>query len=69
LARLLAAGGGNLAQHAIAEFQFQNHTYFVEQAGATGSAFAAGDTVVDLVGLHPLTTATAAAAGVLHLQG
>lgn len=70
VAGVLAAGGGNLAQHAIAEFQFQGNTYFVEQAGATGSAFAAGDTVVELVGvLHTFTSATTAGAGVLHLHG
>jgi S-layer protein len=68
IAGVLAAGGGNLAQHAIAEFQFQNNTYFVEQAGATGSAFAAGDTVVELIGLHTFTTNTTAGSGVLHLQ-
>jgi hypothetical protein len=68
VAGVLAAGGGNLAQHTIAEFQFQTNTYFVEQAGATGSTFAAGDTVVELIGPHTFTTATTAGSGVLHLQ-
>jgi S-layer protein len=65
-----AANGGNLAQHAIAEFTFQNNTYFVEQAGALGSAFAAGDTVVELTGNQTFTTASnVTAGGVLHLVG
>jgi S-layer protein len=61
--------GGNLAQHGIGEFQFQNNTYFVDQANATGSAFTAGDTVVKLAGLDTFTTATNANNGVLHLVG
>jgi S-layer protein len=70
VAGVLAAGGGNLAQHHIAEFQFQGNTYFLEQAGATGAAFAAGDTVVELTGLQTFTAAgTIAAAGVLTLHG
>jgi len=68
IAGVLAAGGGDLAQHAVGEFTFQNNTYFVEQAGATGSAFAA-DTIVELTGNQTFTTATNAAAGVLHLVG
>ncbi|MFZ6648656.1 DUF4214 domain-containing protein [Undibacterium sp. TJN25] len=69
IAGVLAAGGGNLAQHSIGEFTFQGNTYFVEQAGATGSAYAAGDTIVELVGNHTFTSATSAAAGVLTLHG
>ncbi|MTJ82170.1 MAG: DUF4214 domain-containing protein [Telmatospirillum sp.] len=68
IAGVLSATGGNLAQHAIAEFQFQGNTYFVEHAGA-GHTFAAGDTVVELTGLNTFTTATSATAGVLHLLG
>ena len=69
VAGVLAGAGGNLAQHAIAEFQFQTNAYFVEQAGATGSTFAAGDTVVELTGTPTFTTATTASAGVLSLHG
>jgi S-layer protein len=69
VAYVLSAGGGNLGQHSVGEFVLQNNTYFVEQAGPPGSAFAAGDTVVELTGLHTFTTATTASAGVLHLHG
>lgn len=68
---ILAGGGGipALAQHGIGEFQFQGNTYFLEQAGATGSAFAVGDTLVQLSGSVTFTTATTATTGVLHLHG
>jgi S-layer protein len=69
VAGVLSASGGNLAQHSIGEFTFQGNTYFVEQAGATGSAFAAGDAVVELTGVQSITSATTAGAGVLHLNG
>ncbi len=47
----LAASGMDLASHDVAAFQFQGNTYLVEQAGATGSLFGAGDTLVGLAGL------------------
>ncbi len=47
----LASNGLDLASHATATFQFQGNTYLIEQAAATGTAFAAGDTLVGLTGL------------------
>ena len=65
---VLSNTGGDLAQHAIGEFTFSGTTYLIEQAGATGSALAAGDTLVALVGVT-LTSASSAAVGVLTLHG
>ena len=47
----LASNGLDLASHTTATFQFQGNTYLIEQAAATGTAFAAGDTLVGLTGL------------------
>jgi hypothetical protein len=69
VAGVLASNGGNLIQHAVGEFTFQGNTYFVEQAGATGSAFAAGDTVIELTGNQTFTTATSATGGTILLRG
>jgi|GEM_PF-4115440 len=75
IAGVLLAAGGDLAQHAIGEFTFtplggQPINYLIEQANATGTALAAGDTLVGLVGTALLTSAsTASGAGVLHLLG
>jgi S-layer protein len=57
--------GGHLAQHAVGAFQYGGDTYVVEQAGATGSAFAAGDTLIKLTGTPTFNTSISA--GVLHL--
>ena len=65
---VLSNTGGDLAQHAIGEFTFSGTTYLIEQAGVAGSALAAGDTLVALVGVT-LTSASSAAAGVLTLHG
>ncbi|MDE1942846.1 MAG: hypothetical protein KGI47_06850 [Betaproteobacteria bacterium] len=51
----LASNGLNLASHAVASFQFNGNTYLLEQAGATGSAFTSGDTLVGLTGLLTIT--------------
>lgn len=51
----LATGGLGLSSHGVASFQFANNTYLVEQAGATGSAFGTGDTLVGLAGLLTIT--------------
>ena len=48
---VLSSAGGNLASHAVAWFQFGGDTYLLEQAGATGSAYTASDTLVQLVGV------------------
>jgi S-layer protein len=52
----LSAAGDDLAQHHAAWFEFGNNTYVVEQSGAAGSAFGAGDTLVKLVGVVHLST-------------
>ncbi|NDU92122.1 MAG: hypothetical protein G3I10_05850, partial [Ferrovum sp.] len=51
----LASGGLDLASHATASFQLQGNTFLVEQAGATGAAFGAGDTLVGLTGTVTLS--------------
>jgi len=66
---IAAHGGGNTAQHGIAEFTFQGNTYLVEQANGIGTAFAATDTVVELVGVNTVTVLSTAAAGVLGFHG
>jgi S-layer protein len=66
VADALGAPGGNLAQHAIGAFQYGGDTYLVEQHGAQGSAFAAGDTLTKLTGTPTFNT-TSVSAGVLHL--
>ena len=43
---------GNLAQHGIEWFTFNNNTYLLEQAGTKGTAYASGDTLIELVGVH-----------------
>lgn len=58
----------NLVQHGVATFNFNNTTYVVEQVNAAGTAFAAGDTVVALVGTVPLSHSSAVT-GVLTLHG
>jgi hypothetical protein len=63
----LAAAGDNLAQHSATWFQFHGNTYVVEQAAATGTAFGAGDTLVELVGLHDLSSGFASGAGAIVL--
>ena len=47
----LSSQGADIASHALAWFQFNNTTYLIEQAGNQGSAYAAGDTLVQLVGV------------------
>ena len=68
------SGGAGLVQHHVAEFQFQGNTYIVEQADVTGHTLAneAANslTIVELVGVVPITAAgSAAAAGVFNLHG
>jgi hypothetical protein len=46
----LSAQGANLQSHGETWFNFAGNTYLIEQAGSQGSAFAAGDTLVKLVG-------------------
>jgi hypothetical protein len=46
----LSTQGANLISHGETWFNFGGNTYLVEQAGSQGSAFAAGDTLVKLVG-------------------
>jgi hypothetical protein len=46
----LSTQGANLQSHAITWFSFGGNTYLLEQAGLQGNAFAAGDTLVKLVG-------------------
>ncbi|SAL75655.1 hypothetical protein AWB69_09327 [Caballeronia udeis] len=60
---------GAVAQHTVGEFVYQGNTYVVEHAGATNAAFAAGDTLVQLMGQHTLTGASTVAAGALTLHG
>jgi len=69
-------GGLGLAQHHIAAFNFQGNTYIVEQGDTTGHDFvgagteaANGVTIVELVGIVPVTTLSVATTGVLHLNG
>jgi S-layer protein len=62
--------GGALAQHQITEFQLNGNTYIVQQANTTGTAFSAGDTLVELTGTaYTLTDASTASNGVLQLHG
>jgi S-layer protein len=66
----VAHGGGGVAQHGIASFQFQGNTYLVEQSQATGVTTLGGnDTIVELTGLVNVTVASSATVGVLHLLG
>jgi S-layer protein len=65
-----AGGGGALAGRGVGEFQFQNNTYFVEQASTTaGTAFGTGDTLVEWTGAHTLTNTSNVTTGVLQLLG
>ena len=43
---------GNLVQHGIEWFSFNNNTYLVEQANTKGSAYGSGDTLIELIGVH-----------------
>jgi hypothetical protein len=62
--------GGALAQDQVAEFQLSGNTYIVEQGNTTGTAFSAGDTLVELTGTnYTLTDASTASNGVLQLHG
>jgi len=61
----LGGGGGNLANHGIAAFQFGGNTYLVEQALGQGSAYGTGDTLVQLSGT-PVFNSTNVSGGVLH---
>jgi hypothetical protein len=63
---VLGAAGGNLALHGIGAFQYGGNTYLLEQHGAQGSAFAAGDTLIQLAGTSTFNT-TSVSGGVLHL--
>jgi hypothetical protein len=47
----LSAQGVNLATHAETWFNFGGNTYLIEQANTQGAAFAAGNTLVKLVGM------------------
>jgi len=68
LTAALALAFGETAQHAASLFQYGGNTYVVEQAGATNAAQAGVDSIVELVGIHSVsTTSTAVAAGVIHL--
>jgi hypothetical protein len=49
---------GDLAQHGLEWFTFNNNTYLLEQANSKGSAYASGDTLIELVGVHNEATAT-----------
>ena len=49
---------GNLVQHGIAWFTFDNNTYLLEQANTKGTAYGSGDTLIELVGVHNEATAT-----------
>ena len=51
----LASNGFDLASHGVVTFQTGGNTYLLEQAGATGSAFGAGDTLIGLSGLLTIT--------------
>lgn len=69
---LTGAGAADVALHGIGAFQFQGNTYLVEQNNTTGTAFAAGDTLVQLNGAYAFSGnagTTTAAAGVIHLNG
>jgi hypothetical protein len=56
-----------LAQHTAISFQYGGNTYIIE-AGTTGAgALQAGDSLVELVGLHTLTASTALTGGVVHV--
>jgi hypothetical protein len=52
----VALAFGETAQHEALSFQYGGNTYVVEQAGATNAALAAGDSIVELVGTHTLST-------------
>jgi sugar lactone lactonase YvrE len=53
----LSAQGANLQSHGVSWFNFGGNTYLLEQANSQGSAFAAGDTLVKLVGTLNESTA------------
>jgi S-layer protein len=67
VADVLGNLGGNLAQHAIGAFPYGGNTYLVEQAGAVGSGFTSGDTLIELTGLNTFNTTNVTSGGVLHL--
>jgi hypothetical protein len=60
LANALSLAFGETAQHAALSFQYGGNTYVVEQASATNAALAAGDTIVQLVGAHTLSSTVTA---------
>jgi predicted RecA/RadA family phage recombinase len=57
-AALTTTNAGNLVQHGIAWFTFDNNTYLLEQANTKGTAYGSGDTLIELVGVHNEATAT-----------
>ena len=61
--------GAGLLADSVGAFDFQGNTHIVEQAGALGTAIGAGDTVVELTRIVPVTALSSAAAGVLSLHG
>lgn len=63
VAAALDTAGGDLAQHGIAWFQFGGNTYLLEQANTGGSAYASGDTLIELTGMHDESAAGFNAAG------
>jgi sugar lactone lactonase YvrE len=50
VAGALSGAGADIAQNQIAWFNFSGSTYLVEQANSQGTAYGAGDTLVQLVG-------------------
>ena len=59
------AFGDTTAQHQALSFAYGTSTYVIEQAGTAGSALAAGDSIVQLVGTHTLNTTVATAHNIL----
>jgi hypothetical protein len=47
------------AQHQAFQFQYGGATYVIEQAGAAGAALAATDSIVQVTGVHTLSTTVA----------
>ncbi len=67
VAGALSADSGDLAANGLTWFQFNGNTYLVEQASTDGTAYGAGDTLVELVGLHDESHAVLTNGGVLTL--
>ncbi|HEX7643540.1 MAG TPA: DUF4214 domain-containing protein [Burkholderiaceae bacterium] len=54
----ISASLANSAQHQVAWFQFGGNTYLVEQSATGNAQTLTGDTIIELIGAHDLSTAS-----------